>query len=364
MKVGGTLGRYFGRQFLTAALSVFAGVIVLVALIDYVELMRRTADLPDVSAFKIAQTSIYRVPQVTERILPFCILVGAMSCYLNLSRRLELVVARSSGLSAWEFIAPAVIVALALGVIATAIYNPISASLRERSKQIEAEIFGDTQVGLQAPGDYFWIRQRTGDRQAIINARTSAAQGMELAGVSIFTFDEAGRFNERIEARAARLEAGFWRLSDARIYAAGVAPVERDSYSLPTSLTPIQVRENFATPETVPFWQLPTYITLAEHAGLSGAAYRLQYQKLIAQPFLLAGMVLLATAFSLRFFRFGGVQQMVLAGVAAGFVLYILSKVTEDLSKAELMPALAAAWLPVFIAGLTGLVALLYLEDG
>ena len=53
---------------------------------------------------------------------------------------------------------------------------------------------------------------------------------------------------------------------------------------------------------------------------------------------MLAAMVLLAAAFSLRFFRFGGVQKMVLGGVASGFLLYVMSKVTDDLSKAELLP--------------------------
>ena len=65
-----------------------------------------------------------------------------------------------------------------------------------------------------------------------------------------------------------------------------------------------------------------------------------------------------------RFFRFGGVQKMVLSGVAAGFLLYVLSKVTEDLSKAELMHPVAAAWLPVLVGSLTGFIALLYQEDG
>jgi lipopolysaccharide export system permease protein len=55
---------------------------------------------------------------------------------------------------------------------------------------------------------------------------------------------------------------------------------------------------------------------------------------------------------------------MVLSGIAAGFLLYVLSKVTEDLSKAELMHPVAAAWLPVFVGGVTGCVALLYQEDG
>ena len=120
------------------------------------------------------------------------------------------------------------------------------------------------------------------------------------------------------------------------------------------------MRESFATPESVPFWDLPSYIDSAERAGLGAAGYRLQYQRLIARPFLLCAMVLLASAVSLRFFRFGGVQKMVMSGILSGFLLYVLSKVTEDLSKAELMPPIAAAWLPVMVGMFTGFVALLY----
>ena len=55
---------------------------------------------------------------------------------------------------------------------------------------------------------------------------------------------------------------------------------------------------------------------------------------------------------------------MILSGMAAGFLLYVLSKVTEDMTKAELMLPAAAAWLPVLAGGLTGFIALLYQEDG
>ena len=116
--LGGTLVRYFGLRFLSAVMLVFAGIFVLVALLDYIELMRRSSDIPNVSAILVAKTSFYRVPQVTERVMPFCVLIGAMSCYLNLSRRLELVIARAAGMSAWQFISPAVLVAFLLGIIA------------------------------------------------------------------------------------------------------------------------------------------------------------------------------------------------------------------------------------------------------
>lgn len=362
--VGGTLLRYFGLRFLSAVALVFVGIFLLVGLLDYIELMRRSSDIPNVSALLVAKTSFYRVPQVTERVLPFCVLVGAMSCYLNLSRRLELVIARAAGMSAWQFISPALVVAFLIGIFATMVYNPVAAVLQEQSKRYEAELFGHNRARFLSGGGPFWASQRTSEGQAIINAKSSRDQGIALSGVTAFTFDTANHFKQRIEARAAILEPGVWRLLDARIFALGARPIDQPVYHLKTSLTPEQVRESFATPETVPFWELPLYIKIAEHAGLVAAGYRLQFQKLLAGPFLLAAMVFLAAAVSLRFFRFGGVQKMVLSGVAAGFLLYVLSKVTEDLSKAELMHPVAAAWLPVLAGGLTGFIALLYQEDG
>jgi lipopolysaccharide export system permease protein len=366
--LGGTLARYFGLRFLSTVLIVFLGIFMLVALLDYIELMRRASDIPNVSALLVAKTSIYRVPQITERIMPFCVLIGAMSCYLNLSRRLELVVARSAGMSAWQFVSPALIVAFLLGVAATTIYNPLSAVLQERSKRFESELFGQAQesmLGGSGTTGSFWLSQRSPDgTSAIINAQSSRSQGVYLSGLTVFTFDSEGRFSSRVEARGAVLEPGIWVLQDARIFQIGKLPVNAPEYRLKTSLSPEQVRESFATPETVPFWELPLYIKIAEHAGLVAAGYRLQFQKLLAQPFLMTAMVFLAAAVSLRFFRFGGVQKMVLSGMGAGFLLYVMSKMTDDLSKAELLNPAAAAWLPVLVGGLTGFVALLYQEDG
>ena len=362
--VSRTLVRYFGMRFLGAVMSVFAGIFVLIVLVDYIEFMRRASDVPNLSTWMVAKASFFRVPQLTERLLPFSVLVGAMMCYLALSRRNELVVARSAGMSAWQFVAPAVIMAFIIGLVATAIYNPLSASMREISKRIEAEIFGDKQSGMPEALTGFWVRQRSVDGQSIVYAASSQEQGVRLDKVSVFTFDSAGKPLERIEAKRAVLEPGHWRLDQASVHVSGEPPRDYDSYLVKTNLTAAQVRESFSTPETVPFWELPAYIQIAERSGLAAAGYKLQYHLLIARPFLLSAMVLLACSVSLRFFRFGGVAKMVLSGVAAGFLLYVLSKVTEDLSKAELLNPALAAWLPALAGGMTGFVVLLYQEDG
>jgi lipopolysaccharide export system permease protein len=359
-----TLGRYFAGRFVIAALGVFVSIFVLLVLVDYIEMVRKTSGLASVSAVAVAETSLFRVPQLLEKMMPFCILIGGMTCYLALSRRLELVVARAAGISAWQFIAPALASAIVLGVLATTAYNPMSANLSEISKRMEAQLFGSAPGGGIQEAAGFWINQVNEDGQAIINAVRSEQQGVRLSGLTVFTFDTHNQFKERIEAREATLEVGHWLFKSVRRYSLDAAPIDQDSYMLPTTLTPAQVRNSFSTPETVSFWQLPTYIRSSESSGFATAGYRLQYHKLIAQPFLLAAMVMLAASVSLRFFRFGGVQKMVLSGVGAGFLLYVLSKVTEDLSKAELMHPIAAAWLPVCVGGLTGFLALLYQEDG
>jgi lipopolysaccharide export system permease protein len=357
-----TLGRYFGMRFLVTVVAVFAGVVFLVALLDSVELMRRTANNENATALAVFKLSFFRVPIITERIMPFCALIGAMSCYLSLSRRNELVVARAAGVSAWQFTAPAVIIALLLGVFATLVYNPVAAALQERSKRYEIEIFGQREFGQQEAG--FWVRQKSPDGQSIINAEKSRQQGLRLDRVTIFTFDHDGRYQARIEARTANLRDGAWLLGEARVYPSDAPPSVHETYELKTNLSREQVRENFATPETLTVWELPEYIRLAENAGLAAAGYRLQYQKLLSRPFLLAAMVLLAAAFSLRFARMGGVQKMVMGGVLSGFFLYVLSKITDDMTKTELLSPMTAAWAPVLIGGLTGFLVLLYQEDG
>ncbi len=74
--IAGTLSRYFGLRFLSATVAVFAGAFALVAMIDFVEMLRRTGDIKDISAFFVAKITFYRVPFVTERVVPFAVLVG------------------------------------------------------------------------------------------------------------------------------------------------------------------------------------------------------------------------------------------------------------------------------------------------
>ena len=56
--IAGTLSRYFGFRFLKSVVGSFFGVVALAAMIDYVELLRRSSDWPHATAWVLAEISV------------------------------------------------------------------------------------------------------------------------------------------------------------------------------------------------------------------------------------------------------------------------------------------------------------------
>ena len=359
--VGATFSRYMATRFATTVLSTFGGVFFLIFTIDLVETLRRTSDAPRATGFALALLSFFHTPVIAEQALPFAVLFGSMIVFLNLSRKMELVVARAAGVSVWQFLAPTILVVLLIGLVSVGAYNPVAAFLKQRADALEAKIFD--QPG-QTAATGLWIRQKSVDGQAILRAESASEGGVVLSGVTVFGFDPGGKFDERIDAASATLRRGYWQLQDAKIVIPGFETQSAGAYLLATNLTAREVSQTFTAPETVSFWALPELAGQTERAGLDGTGYRLHYQELLARPLMLAAMVLVAASFSLRFFRMGGVGVMVSGGVAAGFVLYVATKLVGDLGGAGFVNVVVAGWSPAVVGCLFGVLSLLHQEDG
>ncbi len=353
-----TLAIYLGRRYFAVALPLFGVIFFLIYAVDLIELFRRGADSSRASAGALAFLALLRTPFIAEETLPFVALFAAMALFLVLSRRLELVSARSAGVSAWQFIAPVALAAALLGLVATTLFNPFAASMKRRAESYESAVLR----GGVASAGAIWLRQRSIDGQAIIHA-LGRGDGA-LTQVEVYEFAPNGDFQDRIDAAGMQLEAGRWRMSDAKVTAPNAPPASADTYYLATQMTQREVDQALDSPDTVPFWSLPAAADLAERAGVNAGPYRSRFQELMARPVLLAAMALLAGCFSLRFFRMGGVGIMVSGGVLSGFVLYIVTKLASEFGNVGLLGPLAAGWAPALLACVVGGTVLLYLEDG
>lgn len=364
MILGRTLSVYFSGRFLKAILGLFLFAAVLLFMFDLLELVRRGSDREGFSVMRVAAISVLRVPLLLEQVIPFTVLFGAIAAFVTLSRALELVVARASGISVWQFGTPAIAVGLLLGVLSVTVYNPAAVWLQEKSEEVAAGLFGADQTFLLQNSEQVWVRQDGLDGESVVLARQLLDRGTRLLDVTFFTFDRDGTFRERIEAAQARLGDEIWYLDDAIVYTTDQDPQAYNQYQVSTFLTATEVRESIGSPESISFWNLPRFIELARNAGLPAYRYNLQYQSLLARPLLLIAMILIAAAVSLKVSRFGGLGSMILGGILSGFVLYVLTELAKDFGGAGIVPPIVAAWAPGIFGVLMGLTILLHQEDG
>jgi lipopolysaccharide export system permease protein len=365
MRVARTLSGYIARQFLAWCGGVFGAMLVIIFLLDYIELLRRGASKPEATLARLLEMAALKLPHMAQEVMPFAVLFGTMMVFWRLTRSNELVVARAAGVSAWQFLTPAVISALMIGVVAVTVFNPIASAMQAGYEALEARILRGSGSQFAVFRSGLWLRET--DEQGnlrVIHADRIVGASLALENVTLYFFRGFDQFVGRIDAAQARLEPGRWQVSKGWSWEQGGFSTPFEDITVPTGFTPEKIRESFASPETMSFWKLPGFIRLLEDSGFSAQRHRLYFNGLLARPFLLCAMVLIAATFSLRMQRRGGATMMVMAGVATGFLLYFLSDVVFAFGLSATIPVALAAWTPAGVCLLLGASLLLHLEDG
>jgi lipopolysaccharide export system permease protein len=347
-------------------LAALAGI---VSLFDFIELLRRSATKPDATFALVTEIAGLRVPFVAMQILPFAVLLGGILAFWRLTRSSELIVARAAGVSAWHFLSAPILCAILLGGIATGGISPLSSAMLARAEMLDNAYLRTATGQTALTGGQLWLRQsdRELDPQgvAILHARgvNMERDTLVATGASVFRLDGRDRLLVRLEATTATLRDGYWLLTETRRMLPDHLPETVGEQRLPTDLTVGRVQDSFASPDTLSVWALPDFIGLLERSGFSAIRHRLHFQALLALPLLAGTMALVAAGFSMRATRRGGVAQMIGSGVAAGFALFVTSKVAEEFGQSGALPAPLAAWVPAAAGLLLAVALLLHLED-
>ena len=365
-----TLWLYLSRVFSASVLAMLLALSGLVSLFDFIELLRRSATKPDATFGLVTEIAALRLPYEAMQILPFAVLLGGILAFWRLTRSSELIVARAAGISAWQFLAAPVLCAVLMGGFATVAVSPLSSLMLARAEALDGAYLRTSGGPLALSGGQLWLRQSdhelTPQGVAILHATNVQLVKKTLTAktVSVFRLDKDDKLLERIEASRATLAPGHWLLEDARTIRPDRNPDAPRVIELPTDLTVSRVQESFASPDTLSFWALPGFIELLDRSGFSSIRHRLHYASLLALPLLAGTMALVAAGFSMRQTRRGGVARMIGSGVAAGFALFVISKVAEEFGQSGALPVALAAWAPAAAGLMMAVAQLLHVEDG
>ncbi len=368
MNLNSILGRYLSKQIILNFIGVLLMVLGVVFIFELIEMLRRASG-ENVTFLFVIQMAITKLPQTIDLVFPFVMMIAAMITFWRLSKSNEFVIIRAAGVSIWGFLTPILITTFIVGILNITVVNPISSKMYEiyevmdyrfKTRNPNAVLFSDK--GL-------WTREATDQDTVLVIQSKSLHQEQDtllLRNVSIMEMDRDSQLLKRLEAFAATLdEKNGFELKDVKVYEAGKPVVSLPNTKYKTTLTLDRIKENFIKPEAISFWDLPATINFYEKSGFSALKHYMHYLSLLASPFLLCAMILIAAVFALRpNNRRGGVMYLIVGGVSTGFIFYFLSQVIYAFGLNGYIPPFMAVCTPTIIAALISITALLHLEDG
>lgn len=357
-----TFSLYLARRFLQWLLGTMALIVLIVLVADLLQFLTDEGIGKNVG--RVLVIALLKLPQTAQQAIPFAVLVAGLGTYRQLTQSSELIVARASGLSVWQFLLPVLVTAFLVGVLRVAALDPLATTLMSRYETLRSVYFDGADALSVSISGGVWLREQDQQGTAIVHAAGVEPSVGRLRDITILRLDPHDQFDMRYDAASGRLLDGRWVLEQVRQIEAGHGAVQLDHLELPTRLAFSQIVDRFAKTNSISFWQLPAYAANLEATGFSGRPHRLLWHRLLAMPFLYLALVLIAAAFALRLYRKGDAVMLVGAGAVTGFLLYFFSDLVYALGINSSIPLELAAWAPAGVVALLGIALLLHLEDG
>lgn len=363
------LGRYLAKQIIFNFISVLFMVLGVVLVFEMVELLRKATGRTDVSFWFVSQMALTKIPRTMDMIFPFVMMIAAMVTFHKVSKTNEFVIIRAAGVSIWGFLTPVLFTVFALGAINVTLMNPFSARMYELYETLDYRFDTRNPQAVLFSERGLWTREALDtDTFQVMQAKSARQEtdgSLFLRDITILEMNRKSQPERRIEAFAASLKDGYFDLKDLKIFEAAKPTQVLNHLQYKTALTVDRIKENFIEPDAISFWALPDTIHFYEMSGFSAQKHKLRYLSLLASPFLLCAMVLVAAVFALRpNNRRGGVMFLIVGGISTGFLVYFLSQLIYAFGLNGTIPGALAVWTPTLIASLISISILLHLEDG
>jgi len=131
-----------------------------------------------------------------------------------------------------------------------------------------------------------------------------------------------------------------------------------------TKITPSQLLDGYASPETISPWNMGNQIQKVKSSGFSILKYQSKKMEQYARPFLFIVMVLLGCVFTLQNSRSKNIGISALMAVTSGFFLHFIQNFSTTLGRSGEIPLIVATWSPILSTGLVAITLFLHYEDG
>ena len=293
--------------------------------------------------------SVLFVPSLLYNMFPFVILLSGIWFFLKIKKTDEIIAIKISGVSNFSVIILPSIISIILGILFVTSFNPVSSLMIKKYESIKGtyELDQDYLAAITVNG--IWIKEKNNEKNNIIKA--SKLKNEKLLEVTIYEFDKENNFVKRIEADSANISALKWNLENVKIVDADGTTISENIKNISyISLYDIKkIKSLYSNLDTIPFWSLGKEIKLLEDRGYSSSEMRAKFQRSLAFPLFLLGMLLLSGVFTLGMsFKENNWTYIFIALITSVLIFYF-NDFSTALGKTGKLPVEISVWMPVLV---------------
>jgi len=353
--------KYFTKNLVQYFLIALFSLTALIFFIDLIELFRRASNkigvthLQQANFYDILGMASLKITGNIEKILPFAVLIGSISCFNQWRKNNYYIITRSSGLSLWKIITPSLLCFFILGIFSITVLNPFSTIMNKKYENLETIFFKHKKLNnFSFDNKGFWMKQTFNGKTIIINAYKVNSKLQTLNDVNIFILNENADFEKRVSAKTAKFDKNKLSLSNAIITDSQSLINSFSKYNLNLDLTSENINISILEPETIFIINLPNYILNMKKFGLNISKHLIHLFKLVCQPLLLISMILLSASLMLRSSERKVKVGIVSLTLVVGFSLYFVGDFVFALGSSEMLHPIVSGFGPTLIGLFSG----------
>ncbi len=338
------LYKYWLKEFLKFFLIIQLLVTILFVFIEYLSKMDKFLN-SDLSLIDGLGYILLKVPFMFVQFVPASILLASIAIFGMMNKNNELLAIKSSGISGFSLIKPAVLTSVILALGMLFLKETIIPVSMTKANYIKYNIIKKKNIHSTRRED-IWIKSE--NKLIHINFYDPVSQS--IAGISVTSLSKNFDLLSRIDAKTAYYKDGKWVLEDVteQIRTENHMDYDVNLYekkNVEWSLIPDDLRAIAKKSDEMSFFELKNYVKKVEEEGYNARAYKVDLNDRIAFPFICIIMVLVGAGTGMRPFAKNNIPAAIAVGVVIAFIYWAMYGFCLSLGYGAVFPPIISAWL-------------------
>lgn len=351
-----SLYRYWLKEFFKFFGIIQSLILVLFFVIDYLSRLDKflNTELSFTGGFFYV---MLKLPFMFVQLTPASVLIAAIAIFAVMNRNNELLAVKSSGISGYMLMKPAVFTGASLTFLMFFLGETVVPVSMSRANYIKYNIMKKNDNRYLARED-IWIKSEISALDTnLTHINFYDPANRSIAGITITSLNKKFQIQSRIDAKNGHYISGRWVLEKVieQIHEKGTLDYDvkiEDTKSVDLGFTPDDLKEIAKKSDEMSFFELRKYIKKTEEEGYDATTYKVDLHAKIAFPFICIIMVLTGAANGMKSFAKYNIPAAIAVGVIIAFMYWFTYGFALSLGYGSVFPPIISAWITnIFFLG-------------